>query len=87
MPQVVSVRVRNGRGRRVRLWIPILPVLLVLSPVLLLALAVAVAAVACLVWRINPVRALDAGWGLLCALRGTRIEIEHSRTAVLVDIR
>ncbi|MFJ8579933.1 hypothetical protein [Micromonospora sp. NPDC093277] len=85
MPQLVSVRVSNGRGRRVRLWIPILPVLLILSPVLLLALVAA--AVACLIWRVNLVRALGAGWGLLCALRGTRIEIEQSRTAVLVNIR
>ncbi|SCF17934.1 hypothetical protein GA0074695_4046 [Micromonospora viridifaciens] len=85
MPQLVSVRVRNGRGRRLRLWVPILPVLLILSPVLLLVLALA--AVACLVWRINPVRALHATWRLLCALTGTRIEIEQSRTAVLVNIR
>jgi hypothetical protein len=85
MPQVVSVRVRNGRGRRVRLWIPLLPVLLILSPVVLLVLALS--ALACLVWRINPVRALYAGWRLLCALSGTRIEIEQSGTAVLVNIR
>ncbi|SBT43841.1 hypothetical protein [Micromonospora narathiwatensis] len=85
MPQVVSVRVRNERGRRVRLWIPVLPVLLLLSPVLLLVLASA--AIACLLWRINPIRALYASWRLLCALRGTRIEIEQNRTAVLVDIR
>ncbi len=84
MPQVVSVRVRNTRGRRIRLWIPTIPVLLILSPLLLLGLAVG--AVACLVWRINPARALHASWRLLCALRGTRVEIAQHPTSVLINI-
>jgi hypothetical protein len=60
-------------------------VLLVLSPVVLLVLAAL--AIACLVYRINPVPALYAGWRLVCALRGTRIEIEQGSTAVLVNVR
>lgn len=85
MPQLVSVRVRNGRGRRLRLWIPVLPVLLILSPVLLLVLVTG--AITCLVWRINPLHALTGGWRVLCALSGIRFEIEQSRTSVLVNIR
>ncbi|MEU8260387.1 hypothetical protein AB0C02_07175 [Micromonospora sp. NPDC048999] len=68
-----------------RLWIPVLPVLLILSPVLLLALAVAV--VACLVWRINALQALHRSWRLLCALRGTRIEIDQNHAAFMFNIR
>ncbi|MEU3452831.1 hypothetical protein ABZ671_04405 [Micromonospora sp. NPDC006766] len=85
MPQLVSVRVRNGRGRRIRVWIPVLPVLLILSPVLLLVLVTA--AITCLVWRINPLHALHRSWRLLCALSGTRFEIEQNHTSVLVNIR
>ncbi|MDT5027598.1 MAG: hypothetical protein QOE61_4024 [Micromonosporaceae bacterium] len=85
MPQVVTIRVHRGRRRRVRLWIPLLPVFLVLSP--LLALVLVVFVVACLVVRIDPVRALHTGWRLLCSLSGTRIEIEQGRTAVLVNVR
>jgi hypothetical protein len=85
MPQVVSVRVRSERGRRLRLWAPVLPTLLVLTPLVLLALVAS--AVACLVNRINPIRMFYLAWRLLWALGGTRIEIEQGRTAVLVDIR
>jgi hypothetical protein len=52
MPQVIRVRVHSGHGRRIRLWIPVVPVLIVLSPLLLLvALVVAVASLA---YRVNP---------------------------------
>jgi hypothetical protein len=85
MPQLAIVRVDDRKGKRVRLWIPVLPVLLVLSPVLLLVgLATAVT---CLVYRVNPVRALYTGWQLFCGLRGTRIEVDQADAAVLVNIR
>ncbi len=85
MPQLVTVRVHSGGSRRIRLWIPVLPVLLLLSPILLLV-AVASAAV-CLAYRVHPGRALYAGWRLVSSLGGTRIEVEHGRTAVLVSLR
>lgn len=84
MPQVVDVRVQT-KSRRFRLWIPLLPVLLLLSPLVLLFLVVLV--VACLATRVNPLRALWTGWRLLWSLGGTRIEIEHGRTAALVRLR
>jgi hypothetical protein len=65
--------------------VPVLPVLLVLAPVLVLA--VVVAAVACLVYRISLLRALGTGWRIISALPGTRLDIEQGRTAVLVNIR
>jgi hypothetical protein len=85
MPQVVTVRVERPDGRPIRIWIPVLPVVLVLSPVV--ALAVLGVAVACLVYRVSVVRALGAGWRVVSALPGTRVDIEQDRTAVLVAIR
>lgn len=85
MPQLLTVRVRSPRGRRIRIWVPVLPVLLVLAPILILAALVAV--VACLIYRIRVLRAFGGGWRLFCALSGTRVDISEGRTAVLVSIR
>ncbi|QFG22765.1 hypothetical protein [Actinomadura sp. WMMB 499] len=85
IPHLVTVRVRRRGRRGVRLFVPVVPVLLVLSP--LLALAVAAGLVACLVTGVRPAGALGAAGGLLRALPGTRIEIEQDGTAVLVAVR
>jgi hypothetical protein len=85
MPQLLTVRVQRAHGRPVRIWVPVLPVLLVLSPVIVLA--VGVAAVACLVYRIRLFRALGTGWRIFSALRGTRFDLEYEHRAVLVSIR
>jgi hypothetical protein len=84
MPQLVTVRVHSGRGRRIRLWIPLLPVLIVLSPLLLVATLALV--VACVAYRVNPGRALRAGWHLTTALHGFRIDIQQGRTQVRVNV-
>ena len=84
MPQLVTVRVKRPDGRPIRIWVPVLPIALVFSPVLVLAALVA--AVACLVFRISPAGALRGIAQLLWALPGTRIEIEDGRTAVLVSV-
>lgn len=85
MPQLVTVRVTRPDRRPIRIWVPVLPVVLVLSPVVVLA--VLGAAVACLVFRISVARALGTGWRVVSALPGTRVDIEQDRTAVLVTIR
>jgi hypothetical protein len=85
IPQLVTVRHRRPDGRGLRLYVPVLPVLLVLSPLLLLAVLVGL--VACLATRVSPVGALRGTGQLLWALPGTRIEIEQGRTAVQVSIR
>ncbi|MFC4016159.1 hypothetical protein ACFOY2_53740 [Nonomuraea purpurea] len=59
--------------------------MLVLSPVVVLAVLGAV--VACLIYRLSAVRALGTAWRIICALPGTRVDMEYSRTAVLVAIR
>ncbi|WP_433226730.1 hypothetical protein [Microtetraspora malaysiensis] len=85
MPQFVTVRIKRPDGRPIRIWVPVLPVVLVLSPVVVLA--VLGAAVACLVYRLSVVRALGTGWRIVSALPGTRFDVEQGRTAVLVAIR
>lgn len=85
IPQLVTVRRRRSDGRWRRLYVPVLPVVLVLSPLLLLAVVGGV--VACLATRVSPVGALRGAGQLLWALPGTRFEIDLGRTAVLVSIR
>ncbi|MEV4622312.1 hypothetical protein AB0J74_26810 [Asanoa sp. NPDC049573] len=86
IPQLVTLRMNRPGGRRpLRLFIPVLPVLLILSPLLLLA--VLAGAVACLIFRVSVFGALRGIGHLLSALRGTRIEIEQGHTAVLVSLR
>jgi hypothetical protein len=84
IPQLVTVKVRRRTGRTFRVWIPLLPIALVFSP--LLVLSVLVGVTACLIYRVHPGRALAGMWRLLCALRGVRLDIEQARTAVLVTI-
>jgi hypothetical protein len=85
IPHLVTVRHRRPDGRWLRLYVPVVPVVLVLSPLLLLAVLAGL--VACLATRVSPVGALRGTGQLLWALPGTRIEIDDGRTAVLVSVR
>ncbi|MGW0214301.1 hypothetical protein ACWDXH_07900 [Micromonospora chokoriensis] len=85
MPQLVTVKVNRPDHRPLRIWVPVLPVALVLLPVVVLVVLAAI--VACLVFRIRVVRALGAGWRVVSALPGARFDIEQGRLAVLVAIR
>ncbi|AEM85142.1 hypothetical protein [Streptomyces violaceusniger] len=85
IPQLVTVRVRRSNGRRVRVYIPVVPVVLVLSPLLLLAVLGGV--VACLIFRMSPGGALRGAGQVLWALPGTRFEMEQGRTALLASVR
>jgi len=84
MPLAIRVRVAGERGSRVRLWVPVLPVVLVLSPILIVVALVLVGA--CIAFRANPLRALCATWRLFAALRGLRVELHQGPTHVLVNI-
>ncbi|WP_033341564.1 hypothetical protein [Catenuloplanes japonicus] len=81
MPRLVTYRQRRSNGRWLRLYVPVLPVLLVLSPLLLLAVLVA-----CVIYRVSPVGALRGAGQLLWASSGARFEITQGRTAVLVHV-
>jgi hypothetical protein len=85
IPHLVTVRHRRADGRWLRLYVPVVPVLLVLSPLLLLAVLAGL--VTCLVFRVSPLGALRGTGHLLWALPGTRLEIEDGRMAVLVSVR
>ncbi len=85
MPQLFTVRVKRPDRRPIRIWVPIFPVVLVFSPILVLIVLAGV--VACLVYGIGVARALGTGWRIISALRGTRFDLEHGRTAVLITIR
>ena len=85
MPQLVTARVSRPDGRPLRFWVPVLPVLLVFSPVVVLAALAAV--VTCLVYRISAARAFGTGWRLVCALPGTRFDLEQGRTALRITVR
>ena len=85
IPQLVTVRGRRPDGRPLRWYVPVLPVLLVLSPLLLLAVLGGL--IACRIFRVSPVGALRGAGQLLWALPGSRFEIEQGRTAVRVSVR
>ncbi|HEX6339779.1 hypothetical protein [Umezawaea sp.] len=82
LPQLVTVRVRRPRGRTIRVWVPLLPFVLPLLPVVALA-----AVVACLLHHVSVPRALVRGWRFVSALPGTRFDIEQGGTAVLITIK
>jgi hypothetical protein len=85
IPQLVTAGHRRRDGRWLRLHVPVLPVLLLLSPLLLLAALAGL--VACLVFRVSPVGALRGAGQLLSALPGTHIEVEDGHTALLLSVR
>ena len=85
IPYLVTVRHRRPGGRWLRLYVPVLPVLLVLSPLLLLAVLAGL--VACLITGVRPVGALRGTGQLLRALPGSRLELEEGRTALLISVR
>ena len=84
MPQAIRVKVHNERHGPFRLWIPVLPVVLVLSPILIVAALVL--AVACIAFRTNPFRALWVACRMFVALRGFHLELNQGPTRVLVNI-
>ncbi|MEU4560757.1 hypothetical protein AB0F72_20455 [Actinoplanes sp. NPDC023936] len=85
IPQLVTVRVERPGRAPIRAWVPVLPVALALSPLLIVAALAAL--IACVVFRVDVVRAFVAGWRLVCALPGTRVDVHEGRSAVLVSIR
>jgi hypothetical protein len=84
MPQLLTVRVQRPEHRPIRIWIPVLPVALVLSPILVLAAVGAV--IAGLIYEVRVAAAFGTGWRLFCALPGTRLDVREGRTAVRVSI-
>jgi hypothetical protein len=85
IPYLVTVRYRRPSGHWLRLHIPFLPAVLLLSPLLLLAAVGGL--VGCVIFEINAAAALRSAGQLLWALPGTRFEYAEGQTAFLVSIR
>jgi hypothetical protein len=85
IPQLVTVRYRGPEGGRLRLHVPVVPVALVLSPLLLLAVAGGLI-VGCF-YEISPLGALRGAGRLLWALPGARLELDDGQTALLIRVR
>lgn len=84
IPQIITVNVQSRPDKRLRLWIPLLPIYLILTPLLFLIILVGIAA--CARYRINPIRALIAGTRLLSGLGGLHIGIGEGRRTVMVKL-
>ncbi|HEY7224856.1 MAG TPA: hypothetical protein VH561_14870 [Micromonosporaceae bacterium] len=84
MPQLVSVRVQSGQRRSLRFWIPVLPVLVVLSPLLLVGLLVLLVGLAGA--RVNPGRAVVGLWDLFCSASGLRLDIHDHENNIHISV-
>lgn len=73
IPLNSTLRFRNQRG--FHMWIPLFLVWLLLLPFALLMLPLIF--IGCLVFAVNPFRAIAAFWRLVAALKGTNIEVDQ----------
>jgi uncharacterized membrane protein len=75
IPFVAVVSLRNQESRTFRLWIPLVLVWLLLLPLgILLAPFILIA---CLVCRVNPLRALAVMWQIVSALSNTQFDFDQ----------
>jgi len=75
---------RPKRDRAIRLWIPVTPILLLFSPVILLAMGVAVFLPKPL--GVNPaVMVLGIG-RFLASLNGTQVDVEQERRSIQIRL-
>jgi len=89
MPQLVTVRYRRPDGRWRRLFIPVLlvlVVLLMLSPLLVLAALGGLIVGRVYGYRVSFLGALGGLGQVLWALPGARLEIDDGQTAFLIRV-
>ena len=86
IPLVATVAVRSHRGTGRGLWLPIplFVIWLVLLPFAVLLTPVFV--VACLVGRVNPIRAASVLWQFLTGLTRTRVDVDHRDQSIRIRI-
>jgi hypothetical protein len=85
IPNLVTLGYRGPGGRLHRLYIPVLPVAVLLSPLLLLAVIAGL--IVGRAYGISPAGALRGAGRLLWALPGTLVEIDDGQTTLLVSIK
>ncbi|WP_433063352.1 hypothetical protein [Dactylosporangium sp. CS-033363] len=85
IPQLVTLRYRRSDRRWRRFFIPVLPLALLLSPLLILAVAGGV--IACLIFKIDAPAALRGAGRVLWALPGSRFDLDDGRIGFEVHVR
>lgn len=83
MMAVVHIAPRPPR-RRIRLWLPLFLVWLLLLPFVPVLLPVYL--VVCIVMEIRPLRTLGALFGVLGGLAGTHVEVDNPRANVFIHV-
>ncbi len=84
-PMLAVVRILPSRtGRRIRLWVPLFLVWLLLLPFMLVLLPVYF--VVCAVMDIAPFATLGAFFAVLGSLNGTHVEVDSPDAAVLIHV-
>jgi hypothetical protein len=84
IPSLAYFEYYNPYHRSCRIWLPLFLlwfVLLLLLPFILLVLLLV-----CLIWTINPFKVISVGWGILSALRGTSVNVDHQANHVRVQV-
>jgi len=84
MPPLLVLLDIEKAGRRMRLWLPLFLVWLLLLPLVLVLLPFAILALA--VIGLRPFHAIGVLFGAIAALKGTVIEITRPRAAVSIRI-
>jgi hypothetical protein len=86
LPMVARIHVVRMQGRRrLRLWLPLFLLWLLVLPLAIVALPVA----AVVLWATGrrPFAIFAAYWRVLCAIPGTRLEVNSGRASVLVHVQ
>ncbi len=82
IPLLAYIRIRTGRNRGFRLWIPLFLAWLLLAPLVLLLLPLFL--VVCMVGEVDSWQALSTFWQMLVGLKNTCIEVAHQETSILI---
>lgn len=84
IPLVAIVRLRRPGKRGLTLWLPLFLIWLLLLPVIVLLLPIVILVLAAA--RARPFATLGALWGLMNALRGTRVEVDSRAQALFIHL-
>jgi len=83
IPFVARISVRRG-PRDFRIWFPLAIVWLLLLPALLLLVPLGL--IACLVARVDPLRAVSTLWAILFGVQGSEVELQSTRGSVSIYV-
>jgi len=84
IPLIAVVQIEPRHGRRIRLWLPLFLVWLLL--VILGLLLSPLILIACLIVRLNPLRVIWSLISVFVAMAGTHIEVQAPDAVILVRV-